>query len=96
MGSSQRVGVISTFETFGFVKSSTLLNFAKSAQATEPLFPNHMFHTRLNLIIHFTLGLMMAMISGSSKDVIFQIFGSIKLVIIIIIINNFIIFNLVE
>ncbi len=40
---------------------------------------------------------MMAMISGSSKDVIFQIFGSIKLVIIIIIIiNNFIIFNLVE
>lgn len=79
MGSSQRVCVISTFETFGFVKSSTLLNFAKSAQATEPLFLGHMLHTRLNLIIHFTLGLMMAMITGSSNDVIYQIFEPIRI-----------------
>lgn len=78
MGSSQMVCVISTFETFGFVKSSTLLNFAKSAPSTEPLFLDHMFHTRLNLIIHFTLGLMMAMITGSSNDVIHQIFEPIR------------------
>lgn len=78
MGSSQRLCVISTFETFGFVKSSSLLNFVKSAQPTELLFPDHMFHTRLNLIINFTLGLMMAMITGSSNDVIFQIFEPIR------------------
>ncbi len=86
--------MIYTFETFGFVKSSTLLNFAKSAQATDPLFPNHMFHTRLNLIMNFILGLRMAMISGSSKDVIFQIFGCIRLVIIIIIVVRYILGSL--